>query len=172
VKLIYSLLMFPVVIVFALCYYTISFPIMFLVGTYIVICGILEKVDWNTYDRDIIQYCDNSFLCFIWSFWTNRREPMPTGGKKNLWKNKPEIYRYIRWHIRNPLSDLGMYYVGFAGKKYKKLEVLNTEHVEINLKKLNKCPLYFPRYSIDLAGGFNFSIGWKKRGCFGLHLKK
>jgi len=54
VKLIYSLLMFPVVLIFALCYYTISFPIMFVVGTYIVICGMLEKVDWNTYDRDII----------------------------------------------------------------------------------------------------------------------
>jgi hypothetical protein len=169
---VYSVALFPVVLVLGACYYVLALPVMLLVGAYITLCGVLEKVDWYSYDTDIIRHCDSSILRFIWSFWTNRREPMPAGGKKDLWKDRSELYRYIRWHIRNPLSDLGMYYVGFAGRGgYRKLEVLKKSWLEINLKKLEHCPFYFPRYTVR-AKGFRFSLGWKKRGCFGMHLKR
>ena len=170
--LVYSFLMFPVLLLFALCYYPLSFCVMFPVGFCVVILGILGNVDWYIYDTDIIRNCHNKLLRFFLSFWTNRREPMPSGGKRYLWLGKPELYRYIRWHIRNPLSDLGMYYLGIANREYRKIDILKNRYIEINLKKIKECPFYFPRYSFNLLFGFNFSLGWKKRGCFGVHLKQ
>jgi len=169
--LIYSVLTFPALLCAGLAYYALCLPVMVLVGFCVVTYGITKKVDWATYDT-ILAENNSGCALFLLSFWLNRREPMPAGGKKHLWESHGPLYRYVRWHLRNPLPDLGAYYVGFFGKKYEKVDVLSREHLEVNLKKLARCPFWFPRYILQGPWGMEFSLGWKKRGAFSIHLKR
>jgi len=163
-KLICLIIVFFPLLVVSLAYYLVAIPISFCVGLFIVGYGLLnDTVSWRNLDKVLIESTPN-WLKFLLSFWTNRREPMPAGGKKYLWNGKSMLYRYIRWHIRNPISDMNQFYFGIEPKS--KEEIINNKFLEISVR--NK---YFPRYIIKF-GELNFSLGWKSRGCFSIHLKK
>ena len=168
----YAALLFLPLLVIGVCYFLIMFPISLPIGIYLTTAGVLNKEDWETYDTRIINKTKSPLKRFFLSCWTNRREPIPSGGRKYLWNDKAPWYRYFRWHIRNPISDMNHFYVGFYQRTYKKIVLWKTSWFECNLKKIENCPFYFPRYVIKFPFGFEFSLGWKTRGCFSIHFKR
>jgi len=112
-------------------------------------------------------------LNIILSFWTNSREPMPAGGKRDLWKDKPEWYRYLRWHLRNPMSDFTHFVIGYYQYKDKAVitKIYKNKHLKPEIKKVPKFPYVFPRLDVYLFG-YHLCIGYRDRGCLNLSLKK
>jgi len=162
-KVTYALAVFPLTLGFGLVYYGIGLPVAAAVGTILVTRGIIKKVRWATYDSDILKTAPR-WVHPILAFWTNRFSSIPTGRKSYLWRGKSELYRYVRWHMRNPLPDLGSVYL--AIKVNTNEVIIDNEYIEVSLKNT-----IFPRYILHL-GRLNLSIGWKRRGCFSISLKR
>ena len=95
---------------------------------------------------------------------SNRLEPMPAGGKSDLWKDKNKWVRWYLWHVRNPFEDLKKYYLGY-GYAEECVEQRLTENLKITWADFGKVKIPFPYYRNDnVFGKLQVMIGWKARG--------
>lgn len=139
---------------------------------------------WNTLDADLYNRTLNYpkpigtiLRVLLAILLSNHQEPMPVGNNDhvmNLWRNKPNWFRYMMWRVRNPWEDLRKLYLGFGWAFYKGklwyIPVIDNEYIRIRLYAPYKAPL-FPEIYVFPFRKWEFFIGFKKRGMFSISLR-
>ena len=93
---------------------------------------------------------------------SNRFEPFPIANNDAItykWENNPDWLRWLRWHIRNPWSDLRKFYLGFGYAVFADNEQKGWGHIRWAHFKSLSFPIPFPVIETKW-----FKIGWKQRG--------
>jgi len=101
-------------------------------------------------------------------FGSNRYEPFPIGNweeSSTKWLGDPDWLRWVKWHLRNPLSDLRKFYLGFG-------YAVEVEHAEkswgrVHWAKFATLPFAFPFPELECR---YFEIGWEQRGILSISI--
>jgi hypothetical protein len=98
----------------------------------------------------------------------NSDEPVPP-----KWYKPEDRHRVMKWHFRNPFHNLSNYVIGVADKKF----VRGGKYPERNSRPrggwdfaVARCKMVLLPFISCQRNGFNFYIGWRERGNFGVKL--
>jgi hypothetical protein len=103
----------------------------------------------------------------VWWF-GNIDDPIPPA-----WYRADDKHRWMKWHCRNPFHNFDFYVIGVADKEFVRsgrYPVGNgNPHGgwDFSVVTFKGLPLPFMSYS---RGKFNFYLGWRNRGNFGVKL--
>jgi len=88
-------------------------------------------------------------------------------------KNKPHWYRMFMWYLRNPLHNFTFYVIGIADKQFesygKRPDTVFVHGWDWAVRKYKWLRLPFISYQ---GHGWQFYIGWRDRGNFGVKLRR
>ena len=99
----------------------------------------------------------------------NADDPVPPD-----WYRPHEKHRELLWRFRNPFHNWDFYVAGIADKKFTRSgrypERNSAPGGGLDFEVTRRHVLLLPFISYT-HGGFNFYLGWRERGNFGMELK-
>ena len=129
---------------------------------------------WHTLDSKIVALTFKIPVLgviprIIFSIFTNRYEPYPianTDEITDLWQGGAAAWRWLKWHIRNPVVDLRKFYLGFGYAK--DVKHISYKWGKVRWAKFYKIPFRIPFPVLETKW---FKLGWKQRGILSASLK-
>lgn len=101
----------------------------------------------------------------VWWF-ENSDEPVPPA-----WYRPGDPHRITKWHFRNPLHNLDFYVIGIADKKSVRSgrypDIIANPHGGWNFSVTRRLLILLPFFDYK-RGGFEFYLGWRTHGNFGI----
>jgi len=103
-------------------------------------------------------------------WWGNIDDPVPPPDYRPLSR-----HRILLWHLRNPFHNFDHYVIGVADRKFKR----SGRFPERNSNPNGGWDFEVARYKMAVLpflscqhGAFNFYLGWRERGDFGIKVNR
>jgi hypothetical protein len=99
----------------------------------------------------------------------NDDDPVPPG---DMWPDDPQWLRKLRWAFRNPLHNFTFYVIGVADQDFARTSEGNWNPAGGWLTAIITYKWLWLPYVSYKGTKWEFYLGWRERGNFGVTLRK